>query len=119
MLPRRMASGRRRAPMLMSVGFVVLLFGGYMIFQASDVIFGPALHIDEPENGAIISGNVEVRGKTDPKTPVSINGFQAQSDEEGHFEGILPLQRGPHELHIIVENRFGKQARDVRQIMVK
>lgn len=119
MLPRRISRGRRRAPMLMSIGFIVLLFGGYMVFQASDVIFGPELRVNAPEDGSVIIGSVSVQGITDPQTSVSINGFLAQSDEEGNFEGILPLSPGPHVLHIIVENRFGKEARDVRQIMVK
>lgn len=119
MLPRHIARGRRRAPMLMSVAFIALLFGGYLIFQASDVIFGPELHVEAPRDGEVITGSVSVQGITDPQTSVSINGFSAQSDEEGNFKGILPLSPGPHVLHIVVENRFGKEARDKRQIMVR
>lgn len=105
--------------MLMSIGFLALLLGGYVLFQSSDVIFGPKLHVFEPMHGAVFSGAVVVRGETDPRTAVSVNGFLVTSDEEGIFEEQIPLQKGAHEVHIIVENRFGRQAREVRQIMVK
>jgi hypothetical protein len=104
---------------LMIGGFLLILFGGYIFFQGRDVFFGPTLFVEEPKNGALIDGAVLVRGKTEPYTKVFINEYEAMSNDQGIFEETLPLVSGYHLIEIITKNKFNKEARIVRQIVVK
>ena len=104
---------------LMIGGLFLILFGGYILFQGRDVFFGPHLSLIEPRNGALIEGRVLVRGKTDPLTKVFINEFESMSDTEGNFEEAIPFAQGFHVVEVVTKNRFNKEARVVRQIVVK
>lgn len=100
-------------------GLLAILLGGYVLFQGRDVFFGPRLSLLEPRNGALVEGSVRVRGKTDPFTKVFINEFESMSDEEGNFEEAIPFAKGFHVVEVVTKNRFNKEARVVRQIVVK
>lgn len=100
-------------------GLLFVLLGGYVLFQGRDVFFGPPLSLFEPPNGALIEGSVRVRGNTDPFTKVFINGFESISDENGNFEEAIPFEKGFHVVEVVTKNRFNKEARVVRQIVVK
>lgn len=104
---------------LMIGGLLLLLFGGYVLFQGQDVFFGPPLSLFEPANNALIEGSVRVRGRTDPFTKVFINEFESVSDKEGNFEEAIPFAKGFHVLEVVTKNRFNKEARVVRQIIVR
>ena len=104
---------------LMIGGLLLILLGGYVLFQGRDLFFGPHLSLVEPRNGALIEGSVTVRGKTDPLTKVFINEFESVSDEEGNFEEELPFAQGFHVVEVVTKNRFNKEARVVRQIVVR
>lgn len=99
--------------------FLLILFGGYIFFQGRDVFFGPTLSLEEPKNGALIEGAVRVRGRTDPHTKVFINEYESTSDEHGIFEETLPFVSGYHIVEVITKNKFNKEARIVRQIIVR
>ncbi|MBI3421055.1 MAG: hypothetical protein HY006_03245 [Candidatus Sungbacteria bacterium] len=104
---------------LMIGGLLAMLLGGYILFQGRDVFFGPRLSLIEPRNGALIEGRVLVRGKTDPLTKVFINELESVSDKNGNFEEAIPFAKGFHVVEVVTKNRFNKEARVVRQIVVK
>lgn len=104
---------------LMIGGLFAILLGGYILFQGRDIFFGPNLFLFEPQNGALIEGSVRVRGKTDPFAKVFINEFESVSDEKGNFEEAIPFTAGFHIIEVVTKNRFNKEARVVRQIVVK
>lgn len=104
---------------LMIGGLLLILLGGYILFQGRDVFFGPRLSLIEPRDGALIEGRVLVRGKTDPLTKVFINEFESVSDSSGNFEEVIPFAKGFHVVEVVTKNRFNKEARVVRQIIVK
>ncbi|OGZ41363.1 MAG: hypothetical protein A3C80_03480 [Candidatus Ryanbacteria bacterium RIFCSPHIGHO2_02_FULL_45_43] len=110
---------RRRVPFFMIVNFFILLLIGYFVFQASDFLFGPQLFVEYPINGETVVGNVFISGKTDPNTRLTINGFEAYSDDDGFFSENLPLTKGYHDIIVEVRNRFQKEARVTRAIVVK
>lgn len=110
---------RNWPPLVMVMLFFSILFVGYFLFQANDFIFGPKLSLFSPQDGETVRGSVVIAGKTDPRTTLTINGYETYSDEAGIFEESLPLRAGFHIIDVIVKNRFGKESRITRSIVVK
>lgn len=110
---------RNWPPLVMVMLFFSILFVGYFLFQANDFIFGPELALFSPKDGETVRGSVVIAGKTDPRTTLTINGYETYSDEAGIFEENLPLGAGFHIIDVIVKNRFGKESRITRSIVVK
>ena len=91
---------------------LIVLVGGYAIFQARGVIFYPRLVVVEPKNGALLhTTDVRVRGRADANTMVWIDGRHAQSDEKGNFEDVISAYPGYNEIGIMVKNRFNKETK--------
>lgn len=104
----------------MAVAFLVIVGSAYILFHSSSIFVIPGLEVDEPEDGAHISGSeIDIRGATEPKTRVTINGYEAYSDDKGLFLVSLPIGQGYHILDIRVKNRIGKETRVVRRIVVE
>ncbi len=110
---------RGRGPLVMTVGFFAILFAAYATFQASDILFRPALALSAPSDGASIEGAVTISGRTEPRLVVMVNGYQIQSDETGNFSDTLFLTKGFHTLDVEVTNRFGRIARTSRDVIVE
>ena len=111
---------RHKNPAFMAVAFLVLVGSGYILFHSSSIFVTPELEVAEPEDGArIVGGEVEIYGVTEPKTRVTINGFEILSDEEGLFALSLPLQPGFQILDVRVKNRVGMEAKVVRRIVME
>lgn len=110
---------RGRGPVAMTIGFFAILFMAYVTFQASDVLFRPALELATPSDGASVRGAVTISGRTEPHLIVVVNGYQIQSDEHGTFSDTLFLTKGFHKLDVEVSNRFGRVARTSRDVVVE
>ena len=99
---------------------VIVLVAGYFFYEAKEVIFAPNLEILEPINGSTLEATVmHVAGRTRPKLAVWAGGRIFTSDEEGNFEGDLPLSPGYNQVGFSVKDRFGKETRKVLQVFVK
>src|SRR3989344_4784190 len=99
---------------------VIVLVAGYFFYEAKEVIFGPNLEILEPQNGATMEASVmHVAGKTRPKLAVWAGGRVFTSDEEGNFEGDLPLSPGYNQVGFRVADRFENETKKVLQVFVK
>ena len=114
-----MIRSKLQSPFFMVLTFSVILFSGYFLFQANDYLFGPELMVASPQDGETIHGSVVVRGTTNPSVRLTINGYETYSDQEGVFEERFPFGQGFHIIEIVVENRFGREARITRNIVVK
>lgn len=111
---------RHKNPAFMAVAFLVLVASGYILLHSSSIFATPELVVEEPEDGAHVAmGEIEVYGSTEPKTRVSINGYEVLSDDDGLFMASLSFQRGYQILDIRVKNRVGKEAKVVRRIVVE
>ena len=99
---------------------VIVLVAGYFFFEAKEGIFAPNLEIFEPVNGATLEASVmHVAGKTRPKLSVWAGGRIFVSDEEGDFEGDLPLSPGYNQVGFLVKDRFGKETKKILKVFVK
>ncbi|KKT42560.1 hypothetical protein A2W54_01335 [Candidatus Giovannonibacteria bacterium RIFCSPHIGHO2_02_43_13] len=99
---------------------VIVLVAGYFFYEAKEVILAPGLEILEPVNGATLEASVmRVVGKTRPKLAVWAGGRIFTSNEEGNFEGELPLSPGYNQIGFSVKDRFGNETKKVLQVFVK
>jgi hypothetical protein len=111
---------RHKSTYIMVIVFLLIVAGGYIIFHSSSIYLGPALVLNEPRDGAAIRGeNVKIQGKIEPKTRLTINGYETLSGDDGIFNLELPFQKGFHTLEVKTKNRIGKEARVVRHIVVE
>lgn|SRR3989344_297336 len=111
---------RHKNPAFMAIAFLILVGSGYILFHSSSIFITPELNVYGPEDGARISGGtVEIYGATEPKTRVTINGFEVLSDDTGSFTALLPLEPGFQVLDVRVKNRVGMEAKVVRHIVVE
>lgn len=89
----------------------VLIFAGvavvYVIWQVLAIGKVPLLEITTPKNLAIVEkSNIEIAGKTDPGTTISVNNQAVYVDSEGNFTANVSLSPGLKELVVVAENRF-------------
>ena len=97
-------------PILLA-GTIVMLLGaaGYGLFETRDLIAGPVIVIEKPENGAVFSDSlIEINGTARNITSISFNGRQIFVDEEGRFSETLLLSYGYNIMTLSAEDKFGR-----------
>ena len=111
---------RHRGTYVMSIIFFSILAVGYIGFRTSSIFATPEIDLESPPDGARISGSsVQIRGNTEPKVRLTVNGYESYSDPEGRFDLQLPFQPGFHIVDVRVINRIGREAKVVRRIVVE
>lgn len=71
---------------------------------------GPELSLESPEDGSEVKNSpVEVKGKTDPDSIVTVNDFQAIINSEGNWSYFLSLKQGDNEVKIISVDLAGNK----------
>jgi hypothetical protein len=73
---------------------------------------GPSLTIDSPHDGDNISSGsspINVTGKTDPDSMVTVNGFQAIIDQNGNYTYSLALNGGGNDIKVVSTDNAGNQ----------
>lgn len=79
----------------------------------------PSLSIDSPTNDQSFSKDnslVDVSGKTDPGTKVTINGFWAIVETDGRFTYKLTLQKGENIIKITAVDEAGNKTESERKV---
>lgn len=93
------------AGLLVAAGFFV-----YLSLELRSFVSEPRLSITGPSEGETISGSeTVVRGETDPRAKVLINGEETIVDENGGFSERLTLTSGLNVITVSSTNRFGKE----------
>jgi len=72
----------------------------------------PTLEISSPSDNQTLSkdqNTVEIRGKTDSKVRVTVNGFWAIIDENNNFSYTLALKDGENEIKIVAQDQAGNK----------
>lgn len=84
--------------------FIVALFVQYRNYAGV-----PVLLLDSPPDNLItVQKTIQIVGKTDPGTTVTINGQKTEILLNGDFETIFELNDGINRLRIVAESRLGK-----------
>ncbi|OGE85531.1 MAG: hypothetical protein A3J48_00235 [Candidatus Doudnabacteria bacterium RIFCSPHIGHO2_02_FULL_46_11] len=102
-----------------SMGLVFTAIAIYMLTQIGHVTAAPSLQLQHPEEGLKISQNfIEVTGKTEPGSTLSINNQAIPLGNDGTFKQIIYLDLGENQIVVRAANRFSKYTEVSRRIVV-
>ena len=92
------------------LALITLITYGY--HQASNLIKGPVITIESPENYETVDGKTFVlQGKTENVTRITLNGSPIFIDTEGEFRNKLPLIGHRTIIEIEAWDRFGRKTK--------
>ncbi|NTW46204.1 MAG: helix-turn-helix domain-containing protein [Candidatus Moranbacteria bacterium] len=92
-----------------AIALVTFGFFAYLYAEFSAFVSEPRLVILSPNGGDTVrEAETVVRGETDPRATVRINGDEVAVDERGNFSEKLALDAGLNEIIVSSTNRFGK-----------
>lgn len=101
------------------VGILVLAILGYGAFEALPLIEGPALTVESPIEGALVTdGALTIEGKVRRAQELTVNGASLLPDEEGYFMSTLALPAGTSILTFAASDRFGRRVSETRIVYV-
>lgn len=97
-----------RGIVLSVIALIVVGFFSYLYIQFQTFVSEPRLVIFSPQDGDTVTVATIVRGESDPRAVVRINGGETTVDERGAFSEELSLTSGLNAIVISSTNRFGK-----------
>ena len=126
-LPRGLSNPREYSVPRFRIGksmfLVSLIFfaaSAFLIFQYRAAIFNPGLSVDYPlENQTVNSVNIEMKGKTDPNSTLSIENEDVSVKSDGTFKKVITLFPGNAVINIRAENKFGRVTILKRTVLVR
>ncbi len=102
------------------IGIVFVLVAIFLLFQYRGALFNPTLKIDTPkESQSFKTLSIEVSGKTDPDSTLTVENEQITLDRNGNFTKEITVFPGNTTITFTAENRFGRTTVVKRDIIVK
>lgn len=102
------------------ISILVFGFGFYGYYQSKNLITGPKIAIESPENGQTFSNSyIEIVGKTKNVASIILNGKQIFVDKDGSLKEGLLLAFGYNIIEIEAKDRFGRTVKETREIVLK
>ncbi|MDO8515374.1 MAG: hypothetical protein Q7S14_02650, partial [bacterium] len=102
------------------VGLLLLFFFGYLFRQYFLYAGTPSLTVTSPADYVIVkTPSVEVTGKTDTDTVLTINNQEVAVDETGEFSVKIDLAPGLNTFNILSVNKFKKETKIVRHVRLE
>ena len=109
---------KRLLTSLSILGLLALLV--FVGFRLTYFVGAPVLTIEAPEDRAEVSEPlIRVQGKAGKESRLTVNGREITIDAQGNFNDEIELGAGLNVLEFIAQNRFGKESRVMRYILVK
>lgn len=104
---------------LITVGIIVLLSFGFFVYQTRSIFFPPSITLETPKEGATVTREVEVAGKTDNSVIVTINDEDVPVNSNGEFSKKITLFPGQTTIVVRGKNRSQKETIINRTVHVK
>ncbi|MBI3887693.1 helix-turn-helix domain-containing protein [Candidatus Microgenomates bacterium] len=102
------------------VGILVVLFFVYLAYSYIKFAGAPSLLVNYPPTNAVVSKDqIDVTGKTDPDTIVTINGQKIPIGETGTFSAQITLTPGLNTITVVASNKFNKQSTISRNLRLE
>jgi hypothetical protein len=98
---------------------LIIVFFGFLFFQYRSFFFAPELNVLSPKDGAVLSKEVVINGKTNAEATVTVNNEEVSLNDKGEFTKKLELFPGKAEIIVVSKNRFEKETVVKRNIVVK
>ncbi|MBI3283022.1 helix-turn-helix domain-containing protein [Candidatus Curtissbacteria bacterium] len=101
------------APIAAALG--VIIFLAYLTLQYTSILSAPKVEIYSPQNDITTTAAViEVSGKTEEDTTISIDGQLVKVDSAGNFNYQIKLADGRNEIEIIGSKRLSPKTKITR-----
>lgn len=98
------------SPKRVIVILLVLVFVGYVLFQARALVLGPRVWVNTPTDGQIVYEQlVPIQGGSRNIAWIELNGRQIFTDENGAWEEKLLVSDGASIMTVKVRDRFGRE----------
>lgn len=116
--------GKSKNPLLtpkrfinLTFGLFIFLFVLYLAIQYFSILSAPKLEIISPENDLQTAvPKVQIQGKTEKNSTVSVNGEFAAVDENGNFSKEVSLKEGKNTITIIASKKLSPKTEVSRVI---
>jgi transcriptional regulator with XRE-family HTH domain len=104
---------------ILIVFFIAALFL-YLGYYLKTSFSQPMVEILQPPDNLVTENNfVDIIGKADPKTQITINNKQILKDETGNFRETVELKKGINTITISAQNKYSRKKIIQKQILVK
>ncbi|MBI2640857.1 MAG: helix-turn-helix domain-containing protein [Candidatus Sungbacteria bacterium] len=95
----------------------ILLVSG---IRLTNFMTSPTISIKEPLDKIAVPGPlVRIKGKVEKESLLTVNGRELKIDGIGNFNEEIELAAGLNALEFLVKDRFGKESKMVRYVLVK
>lgn len=102
------------------IGIFAIAILGYSLFQARNIILGPVVKIQKPQNGASLNYSlVNIKGITKNISRISMNDRQIFTNGQGEFSEELLLSYGYNIITLKAEDRFGRETKKTLELIYK
>ena len=92
---------------------------GYAYFRTKDFLRGPVVEISAPKNGATFDyALIETSGTSKNLAFLNLDGRKIFTDKAGNWSEKLLLQPGLNIMEIRATDRFGREIRVTRQVVL-
>lgn len=91
------------------IGIVIVVFVGYVLFQARLLISGPRVQITEEFAVVQTERQITLIGTAKNITDITINGNPIVTDAEGNFSYTIVLENGYNKTSIRAHDRYGRE----------
>ncbi len=111
---------RTRATKIAVAVLFFSLIGGYAYSTTRDFIHGPEITLEAPTDGLIVSDDhLTVAGTAARIAKLYLNGRQIFTSENGRFSESVILQSGYNLIELWAEDKFGRQTKITRTLVLK
>lgn len=99
---------------------VAAILLGYAYYRTHDLIIGPQITIDTPENGATAEqSSLPIRGTVRNVAQLTLNGKTIAVDESVAFQEHVLLSYGYNILEVAGQDRFGRTTEKTLEMIYK
>lgn len=99
---------------------MIIAFLVYLWFEYRFLVGTPFLEISTPQDQISIENSiVEVAGKTDPESKVTINNQEVEVDLSGNFSQEIKLSDSASTITITSTSKYGKTTNETRTVFLK
>jgi Uncharacterized protein conserved in bacteria len=99
---------------------IVAVFFSYLGYYLLKTFSLPSVEIYQPVDNLVTENNyIDVVGRADPKTQITINDLQILKDDKGNFSSQVNLNKGVNTITISAQNKYSRKKIITRHILVK
>ena len=102
------------------ITILVLAFGIYGLYNAHVFLAGPKIIVESPKNGQVFQNSyIAVTGRASDIASIFLDGRRIFVDESGNFKENLLLARGYNIIEVQAGDKFGREVKKIREVVLK